>query len=89
MKANFELDEDKEFEFINESIFEFDDISSEYYREYVYDTKSLIIANPERLHVSDSGGHRVVDNSGKSYYIPPGWLWIEFMVREGEPHFSL
>lgn len=61
------------------------DISSEDYREYIFDSKNIIhIEKPLFLHVSESGGHRVFDSSGNSYYVRPGWLAIKWV---GNPAF--
>ena len=68
----------------------FDDISGEEYRTYEFSEERLpdgrirpaaliTIPKPQWLHVSSSGGHRLVDVEGKSHYIPCGWkhLWWE------------
>jgi hypothetical protein len=73
---------------------EFNDISSEQYREYNFSNGSkLRIEKPEWLYVSNGGGHRLVDNSGQSWYIARatdtqiGWISIMWKVKYGEPFF--
>ena len=75
-------------EFKNESENKFTDISSESYRQYEYsDGYKITINNPQWLHVSKSGGHRVFDGSGVSHYITPGWRHLMWEAKEGQPHF--
>lgn len=76
-----------EIELRNESTNEFVDISSEEYRSYEYVDAYLEIDEPQWLSVSASGGHRVLDKSGLSYYIPPGWIAVTWKAKEGYPHF--
>lgn len=76
-------------EFINASGLEFKDISSEVSRTYHFAQRSFTIAEPLRLHVSSSGGHRIFDAYGKSHYVPTGWLHLEWTVKPGRPHFEL
>jgi len=81
----------KEVEFINHSVLEFKDISAEKYRKYKFPNgDKLKIKKPLYLNVSKSGGHRVFDASGTSWYIQPkeGW-YISWKVKEGEANFSL
>lgn len=71
--------------FINEDELEFQDISSEAYREYFhidYDEPWLRIEGPEKLHVSESGGHRII--AGKfAYYVQPREAWgIRWEVKD-------
>ena len=80
-----------EIKFINESGFEFKDISAETGREYTFPNgTTLTIQNPLYLHVSTSGGHRLFDAQGTSWYIQPleGWS-INWKVKEGYPNFSV
>jgi len=73
-------------EFINESKYEFDDISSETYREYVFPGNERIrIENPKKLAVSGSG-HRVWDGR-KSHFIPKGWIHLFWEVGDGMPNY--
>lgn len=75
-------------EFRNESGLKFTDISSEEWREYIYDyNKTIFIENPLKLHVSKSGGHRIFSAEGYSRYIAPGWLQIIWRSKDNEPHF--
>lgn len=75
-------------EFINESGNEFTDISTERWRRYHYaDGSQLFINKPLKLHVSESGGHRIFATDGISRYIKPEWRHIEWMAKDGKPHF--
>lgn len=68
--------------------YEFVDISTELWRKYVSsDGGEVIIEQPQWLHVSKSGGHRILDLSGHSWYIPPGWVSLVWNARPGEAHF--
>lgn len=80
---------DQQIEFINNSGLEFKDISSEVARTYHFAERSFTIDQPLRLHVSASGGHRIFDASGKSHYVPAGWLHLEWTAKAGRPHFDL
>lgn len=72
----------------NESKNEFTDISTEAYRCYVWpDGSQVLITNPEWLHVSKSGGHRILDRDETSHYIPSGWIHLSWQVDDGAPHF--
>lgn len=76
-------------EFKNESKLIFNDISSEQFREYVYpDGTFLKIDSPLQLNVSPNG-HRVFTEDEDCYYVPKGWKYIRWRVKEGAPHFSL
>lgn len=79
-------------EFRNESGLEFTDISSEEWRIYHWQSGyKIIIRHPLRLHVSASGGHRVfyLDKQGQARcrYIRPTFDDIEWLPKEGQPHF--
>lgn len=64
------------------------DISSELYRQYDFDVQGVVtIINPQWLHVSTSGGHRIVDLEEVCHYIPAGWKHLHWEVKPGEPHF--
>jgi len=64
------------------------DISSEKYRVYRFPDQEIVeVHEPLRLLISDSGGHRVFDNSGQCHYIPAGWIHIRWVPKEGQPHF--
>ena len=67
----------------------FVDISQELYREYTFPNgNKLLIKRPLYLKVSESGGHRILDQNGVSWYIQPkeGW-YINWKVKEGEYNF--
>ena len=67
-----------------------EDISSEQVREYIYpDGSSEVIYNPLVLHISESGGNRIVDQAGVSHYIKAGWNHLAFRVHPGFSFFSL
>ena len=75
-------------EFENATSLKFTDISSESWREYVYDVnKTIFIDKPLKLHVSKSGGHRIYSEDGLSRYIAPGWLQIVWSAKDDAPHF--
>ena len=75
--------------FRNNSPLEFKDLSDEKFRVYTYpggDTVEII--EPRKLNVSDSGGHRIFDAAGNSWYIPSGWISLRWNVKTGMPHFA-
>ena len=76
----------------NESMYEFFDVSSEMYREYVWLTKSgrksLVIPDPVAVSVSKSG-HRVMDAAGESYFISLDCTYLGWKAIEGKPHFVI
>ena len=73
--------------FINNSTYEFTDISSELFRTYTFKGgEEVTIPEPLQLSVSKTG-HRVFDASGTSHYVPFGWLQIKWKVKEGAPNF--
>jgi hypothetical protein len=75
--------------FKNSSELEFKDISHEAARIYVYPGGDLIeIIEPRKLHVSASGGHRIFDAAGNSWYIPGNYIAIRWNVKQGEDHFK-
>jgi hypothetical protein len=75
-------------EFSNASDLVFSDISSEEWREYEFVGGEIIrIVGPERLHVSDSGGHRLFDAEGVSHYVPAKWLRLRWKAKDGQPNF--
>ena len=67
----------------------FTDISSEKVRFYHFHNKEVLrIDNPLYLHVSENGGHRILDADENCYYIRPGEGWyIHWTVKEEQPHF--
>ena len=56
------------------------DISHESYRTYTFwkDGKfvKVKINHPIKLNVSDSGGHRILDDKNIAHYIPSGWVHL-------------
>lgn len=57
------------------------DISHEKYRVYVFshnmDQLNYVkIDKPTFLHVSESGGHRILDSEDVSHYIPYKWIHL-------------
>jgi hypothetical protein len=73
-------------DFKNDSGLEFLDISSEEWREYVFETKTIRIHAPQQLHVSKNG-HRLFDDAGVSHYVPNGWVHLHWRARDGKPNF--
>lgn len=74
--------------FENATDLEFEDISSERYREYRFLGGDVVrIDRPLKLNVSESGGHRIFDGQGTSHYIPAGWIHLSWVARDGEPSF--
>ena len=74
-------------EFRNESDLEFTDISSEQWRRYTFPSGFVVfIEDPVKLHVS-AHGHRIFDLLGRSQYVPLTWVHLEWLAKEGEPHF--
>lgn len=76
----------------NETEYKFTDISSEKWRQYRFPSDDVegnlvFIADPIALHVSRSGGHRVLDAHGVSHYVPKGWIELSWEAREDQPHF--
>lgn len=76
-------------QFENESGLSFEDISSEEWREYSFDSgKTLRIEHPLKLHVSENG-HRIYDADGVSHYVPFGWIHLRWKAKNGSPNFVL
>ena len=74
-------------EFRNQSSLDFDDISSEEWREYVFESgTSIRIERPLRLHFSDIG-LRIYDAGGISHYVPNGCIHLKWLPNDGEPNF--
>ena len=56
---------------------EWKNIDHEVYRSYVFPNGSRItIAFPNKLNVSKSGGHRILDINNRAHYIPTGWIHL-------------
>ena len=67
---------------------EWTDISSEKYRVYRFPGQEIVeIFKPQKLLVSDSGGHRIFTQDGQCHYIPPTWIHIRWVPKKGQPHF--
>lgn len=66
---------------------EWSDITSEEWRVYEFPCGYKVrIEKPTNLNVSESGGHRIVDDNGISHYIPKGWVHIYW---KADPPFVL
>jgi len=75
--------------FINKSGLEFKNLDSEEYRIYEFaDGAKVKIDGPLKLHVSDSGGHRIFDKFEECHYIPAGWIHLSWRSKPGQPHFD-
>jgi len=75
-------------DFRNGTTHNFEDISSEMYREYVFPDCTIKIEDPVALNVNySSGGHRVFDATGVSHYIPSGWRELKWQADPDKPHF--
>lgn len=79
-------------DFRNGSDNEFLSLESEEWRTYVWVKEGfpieVTINDPVCLHVSAAGGHRILDGSGVSHYVPKGWVEVKWEVREGMNHFD-
>ena len=83
-----EQKEIKKQEFINTSNIEFVDISTEEWREYIYQGGfRLRIDNPIKLAVMKSGSHRLWDGTN-SFWVKPGFMAIIWKAKPGLPHFT-
>ncbi len=71
---------------INESEYNFTDISSEEWREYDFGGVEVRIDNPIGLAVGENG-HRIVDTNGVSHYVGYDGFYFSWESGEGEPHF--
>ena len=75
--------------FLNKSGLEFEDISSESWREYLFSDGNVVrIDSPQYIHVSEQG-HRVFDGNANSHYIPNKWIHLVWNVKQDNPHFVL
>lgn len=67
----------------------FKSIKQELFRTYKYaNGPALTITAPIALHVSKSGGHRVLDSAGVSHYVAPGWYHLFWRNRKGAVAFA-
>jgi hypothetical protein len=63
---------------------DFNSLESELWREHTFgDGHAVRIEQPTHLHVSKSGGHRVLDAEGVSHYIPAGWRHLKWKAKDG------
>lgn len=85
-------------EYTNNPSIIFKSIKKELWREYDFVTidamgisnvYTLKIEKPLVLHVSKSGGHRIIDSIGMVHYIPYKWIALRWMNEKGAPrlHF--
>lgn len=73
--------------FVNETELEFQDVSTEQWREYIFADGCVVhIDSPVRLHAGDNG-HRIFDANGVSHYIPKKWIHLRWKAEEGAPNF--
>ena len=64
------------------------DITSESERAYHYpDGSRFVIEAPCKLHVLETGSHRVIGQDGRTYRPERGWIGISWLPREGQPAF--
>lgn len=71
----------------NNTDLKFVDISSEAYRRYTFPGGDTVtITEPTQLNVN-AGGHRILDASETSHYIPKGWIHLEWKAKAGQPNF--
>ena len=56
---------------------EWKNIDHEKYRIYIFpNNEEVRILSPILLHVSKSGGHRILDKWNVSHYVPKGWIHL-------------
>lgn len=68
---------------------EFKSLEDEKFRTYAFPGgEEVTITDPTSLNVSASGGHRVLDAAGVSHYIPPRWIHLWWVVKDGRPPFA-
>ena len=59
-------------------------IEHETFRIYRFPEDEYVLINePRLLHVSRSGGHRVLDADNTSHYIPSGWIHLYWTTDDG------
>ena len=64
------------------------DITSEEVRTYVYeDGREYSIANPQKVFVTETGSHRVIDADGWTHRPELGWIALKWKPRHGQPQF--
>ncbi len=80
-------DNDREFSHTTDLTFR--DLTTEAYREYMYNNGGVMrILQPWKLAISRSGNHRVATVDGFSYIIVPGWIAIRVKKKVGAPAFT-
>ena len=72
---------------MNETL-DFKDISDEQYREYVFAGGETVRVTGLSLHVSASGGHRIIGADGLAHYIPAGWVHLRWLPKPGSAFFQ-
>ncbi len=73
----------------NASSLEFSSLESEEWREYAFaDFRVIRIERPVALNVSRGGGHRLLDHTGISHYVPKGWVHLRWRAKPDAPHFD-
>ena len=78
---------DREFSHTTDLVFR--DLTTEEYREYMYNNGGVMrILQPWKLAISKSGNHRVATQDGFSYIIVPGWIAIRVKKKAGAPSFT-
>jgi hypothetical protein len=51
-------------------------------------TVPLTIEKPKALHVSASGGHRIIDGDDQPHYVPSGWIHLTWKNTPGAVPFQ-
>ena len=51
---------------------------SEVFRTYMFEGFEITVENVKRIYISDTGSHRIEDNTGVVWYIPAGWRYFKF-----------
>lgn len=68
--------------------YDWKDIDDEKWRVYVFPGGDEVeIVAPLKIHVSESGGHRIFDAEGFCHYIPSGWIHIAWLAKKEQAHF--
>jgi hypothetical protein len=64
------------------------DITSEVNRTYHYpDGRTFTIDDPYKLHVTDTGSHRVIGADGRTCRPERGWIAISWLPKPDQPAF--
>lgn len=75
-----------EINLAEETEYDFEDISSEEWREYDFSGVRVRIENPTYLAVSENG-HRILDEQGISHYVGFDGFYVKWKSGEDAPHF--